>query len=239
MVIHALLFKIFLIWILSILCLVKTGEAGSPNNKRFEVDEIDKVQQMDICGNMQLTYFQEESNIDMTIENFDVSEDGKVAIALTNHHIVVFDSNSKFLYGFSFNDPGTCYVTWQEENVAIVTVRGSLLITIDYNGNLVSISKIVDSPNNTEHGKYIIQTIKEVGGIRYEIKNNLGIFNILTNTYSQLVKTDTNGNIAILINARKTQMVRILITIVFAVIIISTVMIIFIVEIKKYNRKKS
>ncbi|MDE6363178.1 MAG: hypothetical protein K2L86_02765 [Lachnospiraceae bacterium] len=69
-----------------------------------------------------------------TIESFDVSESGQIAIAFTNKTIGVFDHDMNFLYQISFEATGASGVLWLDDNLLFIDLRSNTGIACNQNG---------------------------------------------------------------------------------------------------------
>ena len=105
---------------------------------------------------------------------FDVSETGDIALLSndsTKKTICIYRGSS-FLTGYEFESYGECYVKWQGEQLQILLLRESCLVTLNSNGDIVDVIKV----QNIEFDEY-----KEVQRIRaettYLIKRDMGIYN--------------------------------------------------------------
>ena len=173
---------------------------------------------------------------------FDVDERGWIAISFHIHdsdYIGIYDSDMNFQYGYEFHDSGSIAVAWDDENdgnLIIYSVRGALIVSIDPQGNLIDCMKVPNSPENDSFFRQHINTAKkEINGIKYEIRNDLGPLNNIAVSYSKLVKINPNGEETILYDVTDSQIIRI--SIITTLVI--AFMAIFIVALVKHLNKFS
>ena len=82
-----------------------------------------------------------------TIESFDVSESGKIAIAFTNKTIGVFDHDMNFLYQISFETTGASGVLWFDDALLFIDLRSDTGIACNQNGAPENYYKITGPRN--------------------------------------------------------------------------------------------
>ena len=112
---------------------------------------------------------------------FDVNEKGQYALGFdtmfSGKVVNIYDADGTFLYGFSFNTPGSFYIEWDGENIIIYLVRGDLAFAIDSN---ITCVEMADIPNNQENQKYwrgeIASAERNVNGVTYQAKPGLLAF---------------------------------------------------------------
>lgn len=123
------------------------------------------------------------------ISSFDVSESGKVVLAIPDQRIYVYDSTGDFLYGYYFSLDGDYGVGFVDENVAIYAVRGDAIAIYDPNGNCVDVYSVL---NPNKHSKQLTQvfsrTSKEVNGKTYTLERD-----VEAATYARVVIWNEDG----------------------------------------------
>ena len=62
--------------------------------------------------------------------------------------------------------------------------------------------------NNAYWNHHVHAITREVGGIRYTLKNNLGFFGLFASTYSQLTAADPDGEERVLYDVSAEQLVK-------------------------------
>ena len=179
----------------------------------MEASEIEKI-----WKNVQMRKVEPSVEILSPIISFDVSPNGDVAIGLKENEIRIFDSNNVLVSCLKFNNTGSYYIRWNEANLVIFCVRGSLLLEVTSSGDFVRMCEIDEQSLSTVKAWYQVRQNREkmVSGCTYKVKNNMGAFynTFAAGSYSQLEKTDVDGK-AILLYDVNTQLLqkRIVITI--------------------------
>lgn len=112
---------------------------------------------------------------------FDVNEKGQYALGFNTMFsgkvVNVYDADGTFLYGFSFNTPGSFYIEWDGDNIIVYLVRDDLAFAIDSN---ITCVEVADIPNNQENQKYwrgeIASAQRKVNDVTYQAKPGLLAF---------------------------------------------------------------
>lgn len=136
-----------------------------------------------------------------TIECFDINSKGMIALAVKpspKASVYVYNSNGDFQYGYKFKcSEGFC-ISWNGENLVLYLLRSDLNITVDSNGNCVSMTKVTHSLSSEER-KSIYAKKRKSGENEYFLDSRLGP---LASSYSRLISVDANGNQKVLYAAR-------------------------------------
>jgi len=127
---------------------------------------------------------------------FDVNKNGDVAIGFDNLSVAVFDKDGNYQYKITFSAMGSYYVTWNENNIVLLFIRGYFAIEIDNNGNLVDMYNIINCTKNNDIWRDLDNlTTKVSGDNKYEMKNDKSYLDIFTvQTHSKLVQVNEIGN---------------------------------------------
>ena len=149
---------------------------------RSEADRVSTVR------NLKLELL-DNDNYKVGISSFDVSKEGKIALAINHGRIYVYDADGSFLYGYRFRTQGDYGVVFAGENVAIYFVRGDCLVVFDPEGNCIDLQDVLypDHPDST----WLYRRVsKQQDGKTYKLQRNVGFLD----TYGSLVITDADGN---------------------------------------------
>ncbi len=173
------------------------------------------------------------------INCFDVNESGLIAICqdeMDEDLICVYTSEGKFLYGYRFKCDGTFGVEWNNEWINIYFVRSDDIITVDTDGNILALEKVEDTSDNNTYRNHLLHTSsRTVGDTTYVIRNDMGIFNRIATSYSQIVTIDANGVECIIYDVSSEQRVKMIVS--FIVVAFLGIAIVAIV-IEYYKSKK-
>lgn len=161
----------------------------------FETTNIDQDLQDRIWNNLQLKVSKDREMRD-TFCSFHVNKNGEIAIGLCNNTINVYGSDNQFLYSISFQGTGSYSLEWDEHDLNIYLVRGGIAVEIDSSGNLIEMREIItNSQHNNSYWIKLRNPSKIINDNKYEMRNEHGFLNIfVAQSYSKLVKTDTNGD---------------------------------------------
>ncbi len=179
----------------------------------FSTQPISDEQKAQIVENLNITLLTEEPS-HRIIQCFDVREDGRIAIGTTGffkHAIYVYDSG-EFLYGYSFKGAGDFGIEWNGDCINIYSVRSDLLKTVSPQGEVEEILEIPYTYDNDRYSDYLLySTERNIGGNKYVVKKNVGIFNFLAGySYSQLFVTDDVGSTSILYDATNAHLLHVI-----------------------------
>lgn len=199
-------------------------------NTGFSTEEMNSEEQHTFLSNINLTLISDEPQ-KSTFTCFDVSESGQVVIGFANaqkKYISVYDATGGFQYGYVFNCNQSFGVQWDSANLIIYFVRSDVAASFDSNGDNVELRTIEDTADNNSYwNRCVFSKEKMINTNRYTAKNNMGILNMFASSYSQLLKTDSNGNETIIYDAGTTQTAQtvlfIIAVLIFAAIVIALV----------------
>ena len=180
-------------------------------NTGFSTKQFTDKETKEIISKIGLSRIEEEVVKD-SIVCFDVSENVKVAIGERNNnneYIMIYSSQGLFECGFSFSCTGDFGIEWDKENINLYFVRSDLLVSFDLSGNILEISEVENTTENNAYNIYRIKsTERTVNGTKYLIQNDMGIFNLVATSYSQVVTIDANGNEAIIYDVNSEQLTK-------------------------------
>lgn len=207
-------------------------------NTGFSTGEMNSEEQQTFLSNIDLTLMSEEPQ-KSAFTCFDVSKSGQVAIGFANaqnKYISVYDANGKFQYGYVFNCNQSFGVQWDSADLIIYFVRSDAAASFDSNGTNVELRTIEDTADNNSYwNRCVFSKEKTIDTNRYTAKNNMGILNIFASSYSQLLKTDSDGNETIIYDAGTTQMLQ---TVLFIIAVLIFAAIVTALVIRQFLRAK-
>ncbi|MBR7077569.1 MAG: hypothetical protein IKI41_02360 [Clostridia bacterium] len=177
----------------------------------FSTGELPEESKKNIAGNISLRVLAEEPRQIMGIRSFDVDGEGNVVIGtkmLTRANICVYDAGGNFKYGFTYREEGSFGVAFNGGCIDIYSVRSDLAITVDPDGNIVDILRIQETPANREYWDENVWADKRTAGdTEYTAKNEKGLFNIFSSSYSKLVSRNPEGVETVLYDANTPQLI--------------------------------
>lgn len=183
-------------------------------NTNFSISNITEEKKNTVINNLDISLIEEPSKT--TIECFDVNDNGMIALGHTDYNnaiISIYDSNGIFKYGYSFKYNASFGIEWNNDDINIYLIRSDILVVLDPDANVVD---VVAVNNTVENDRYkndcVLSSEKMVGDAKYSLRNNMGILNFVSTSYSQLIKTSSDGEEIILYNVNNFQTIK---TIVF------------------------
>ena len=107
-----------------------------------------------------------------TIQSYDISEDGQIAIAFSNKTIGVFDNDMNFQYQISFENSGAYRVLWLDKRLLFINLRSNTAVTCDNDGQTEKCYDIT-GPKNYYYD-VVNKRLRKQGSDRYYCTNNNG-----------------------------------------------------------------
>lgn len=162
------------------------------------------------------------------IQCFDVSSSGLIALGFGSGetgYVCVYD-RTEFVYGYQFNVYGTYKIRWNGDNIEIGFVRGNYSVELTPEGDVVDLCYFKDAnPDSLSWINLPDSNSKTVGVFTYQLRNQMGIFNLFQPYHSQLVQIDSQGNETVLYDVGFSQLLGILIILLCVVFAVSAVVV--------------
>ena len=212
--------KFLYLFVLSIISFSIFGVNAFAINTNFSISSIQEDEKNTIIDNLGISLILEEPS-KKSIQCFDVNDDGMIALGHKNFNdaiISVYDSNGIFKYGYGFKYNASFGIEWNNDYINIYLIRSDILVVLDTDANVVD---VVAVHNTVENDRYkndcIFSSEKMVGDTKYALRNNMGILNFISTSYSQLVKTSSNGEEIVLYNVNNFQLIKTIVVVCFAI----------------------
>ena len=193
-------------------------------NTGFSTDNLQPDVYDKILSNTVFSLITEEPSKD-GIKCFDVNDNGLIAIGIDGTFkkmVLVYSEDGLFKYGYEFDDSGTFGLEWDEENIIIYFSRSSVAILVDPSANILELKEIPETSENNSYWLYSVYSdSRKVNSNEYIVRKNLGLLNIFCFSYTQLIKTDLDGNTTIIYDAKTECLVKILLMIAFIALFFS------------------
>lgn len=185
----------------------------------FSTEPIPDKDKETFLINIKLSRFQIEPER-KPLDCFDVNENKMFAVGYSRHErktVCVYSKKVDFMYGYEFECSGDFGVELKDNNtLSIYFVRSHVALDIDEKGEIESVSKILDTTDNNSYWNNNVSTSKrKVGDTLYQLKNDMGIFNIFATSYSRLSALNENGEETILYDSGTNYLSFIIKTIIF------------------------
>ena len=146
-----------------------------------------------------------------SIQCFDVNENGLIAIGTSDSMekwVCVYDADGVYQYGYKCESYGSICVEWDGDVLGICFVRSDVVVKVTSDGKIVSVLKITDCNENSEHWREIDRKYKIINGRKYAIQNDMGILNYVASSYSQVQITEANGETRIIYDVNTDQRIK-------------------------------
>ena len=194
-------------------------------NTGFSTEKLTKEEQTTFESNVMITLLTEEPD-KRSILCFDVNENGLIAIGQKGDYgeqICVYSSVGEFIYGYSFETSGSFGVEWDNERINIYFARSGIIISVDSQGKILGFAKVQTTNENNRYVSELLYSNERcVGDSIYSIRNDMGLFNLVAMSYSQIVITDANGSENIIYDVNSNQILK---TVAFCIIVIAIIII--------------
>lgn len=207
------------------ICSVASNEYG------FETIHLTDDEKQMVWDNLEF----KEINLNSAPENlgaivsFDVSEEENIILGTDENKILVFDKNGAIVSAFEFYSNGSFYLRAYDDNYLLMLVRSSVIVELTLDGELVGMVRADD--NSSDNNELWNQQEKNDIYIRensYVARNKMGLFNLLTSSYSQLVKITDNGSEFVIYDVNSTQLIKIVSTFIIILVFLAwAIMVIF------------
>ena len=231
----------FSVILLLLLLLVIEGVEVLAINTGFSTEELSEKDISTFITNMNISLLVDEPP-KATIECFDVSENEMIAIghsASDKKTISIYSDAGTFLYGYEFNCNGNFGIEWDADNLIIYFVRSDIAASVNPAGKIECVLKIQNTADNNSYwNKFVFSTKRSIRDTEYTLKNNMGVFNIFTSSYSQLVATN-NGIEHVVYDVNATQFAKTIVVFISVLILICIVVFILIFQFAKILKHKA
>lgn len=117
------------------------------------ISESKSINSADLKAKLNLSYSENVTDKDLEhiIVGFDVSNNGELAVALSNYSIIIFDHNNNPIGKLKFLDSSSFSIFWEKSNLCIYLVRSAYIIEVTPKGEIVNTQELSDS---TEADKF-------------------------------------------------------------------------------------
>lgn len=149
------------------------------------------------------------NDIGSSIVSFDVSDDDKLLLGFDGNKVAVVEEKTVLNF-YEFTNDGSFYVQWNGRNILLLLVRGSIIVEISLDGNLVNMIKADESysENNSLWNHISRKKCITQGENSYCVQNDIGLFNVFASSYSQLIKTASDGSTTVIYDVNSEQTVK-------------------------------
>ena len=206
----------------------------------FETEELAEEERRQFEKFTNLSLLQNEPS-KSAIDDFCVNEAGMIAIVSNERvfsferTICVYDCDGVFQYGYSFQQQGEIAIEWEErQQLWIYGQRDRDMILINRQGEIQDYKRFTDTRENRTQWNAIKCADQQVGDKKYIIRNDMGIFNILKSSYSQVVMIDSDGREVVLYDVNAQQLAKALIWAISISVFILVIAIVFVFSLRKW-----
>lgn len=210
-------------------------------NTGFSTEELSEEMQNTFMSNINISLLTEEPT-KRGVMCFDVNEQGMIAICkkgIDGEEVCIYTSEGKFLYGYTFDCSQSFGVEWDNEYINIYFVRSDVIVSLDSNGNILDIKEVQNTRDNNTHSNAILHSnTRVVGDTTYIIRNNMGIFNWIAFSYSQIITIDAEGIEHVVYDVSSTQLFKTIAIIVIACVFVAIAVTVIIRQSIRRNSEK-
>ena len=234
---------VYIILIIFFFCNAISPKALAAIHPGFSTEPLSAVEIDTFLRNVKLSPLPEEPKR-KPIVCFDV-DDERIAVGCeeSDHKTVcVYTTEGAYQYGWRFPCDGSFGVELEGENLILYFARSDIAVMINLEGKIESLAKIQNTSDNNSYWNHHVHAIsREVGDIRYTLKNDLGIFNLFASTYSRLTATGADSVQHVLYDVRAEQLAK-MIFVTALVLTFTTIAVAVLIrefkKLKRENRKK-
>ena len=208
-------------------------------NTGFSMEKMEHSEQENFLSNINLRLVTEEPEIS-SIECFDVNDNELVAVGsknLSKRIVSVYAPDGTFKYGYAFECDGDFGIEWDDNNIIIYFVRSDVAALFDELGNNLEMQIIQDTMDNDSYWNHsVFSKQRTINGNKYTMRNN-GLLCFFSSSYSQLIKTDTQGNVKIIYDNSVAYTIEFIIKIIGVILFVALVVIIVVFQFFKQRKK--
>lgn len=208
-------------------------------NTDFSIEKMEHSEQENFLSNINLRLVTEEPEIS-SIECFDVNDNELVAVGsknLSKRIVSVYSSDGTFEYGYTFECDGDFGIEWDDNNIIIYFVRSDVAALFDEMGNNLEMQIIQDTMDNDSYWNYsVFSRQRTINGNKYTMRNN-GLLYFISSSYSQLIKTDTQGNVKIIYDNSVAYTIEFIIKVIGVILFVALVVSIVVFQFLKQRKK--
>lgn len=184
-------------FVVVILLLLHNGVVSvSAMNTGFSTQLLPTTDRDLFLKNINITVLSDEPN-KKAIECFSVNKNGNIAIGYSNGNnktICIYAADGNFQYGYSFNCSGNFGVELYDDILNVYFVRSDIALSLYPTGEVENILKILNTSDNNKYwNDYVFSTKQVVDDCEYILKNDAGILNGFSSSYSQLIKVNIHN----------------------------------------------
>jgi hypothetical protein len=141
---------------------------------------------------------------------------------------------------FEFSNYGSFFIQWNDDNILLLLVRSSIIVELTSAGQLIDMVRAEDSSieNNSLWNDIAKKDHVYIGENSYSIRNQRGFLNFFASSYSQLLKTDSSGNITILYDVNSGQLTKAIVTFIAILLFIALVAVILVRQFLKVKSQQ-
>ena len=208
-------------------------------NTGFSMEKMEHSEQENFLSSIDLRLVTEEPEIS-SIECFDVNDNEMVAVGsknLSKRIVSVYAPDGKFKYGYTFECDGDFGIEWDDNNIIIYFVRSDVAALFDELGNNLEMQTIQDTMDNDSYWNYsVFSRQRTINGNKYTMRNN-GLLCFFSSSYSQLIKTDTQGNVKIIYDNSVAYTIEFIIKVIGVILFVALVVFIVVFQFFKQRKK--
>ena len=182
----------------------------------FKTNELSSEEKDMFISNINVLSIDEEPP-QKSITCFDVNSNHLIAIGQNSSDrktICVYSNDGAFQYGYTFNCSGDFGVEWDDENLNIYFVRSGVIVSVTPKCEVLDVFEIQNTiENNSYVNHFVHATKRKIDNYEYCIRNNMGLLNLFSSSYSQIIVKDGTDTESIIYDVGSMQLTKTIVTI--------------------------
>ncbi len=170
---------------------------------------------------------------------FDVNEMGMIAICQKNgdlKNVCIYSYEGDFLLGYSFQTSQSFATELNENSVNIYFYRSDIILSLDFEGNILGACEVGNTIDNNSYINHQLRSNnKEARGKTFQLRNSFGLLNYIMISYSQLIITDSDGNISSFYDIGSKKVFEVVFILIFVIAFMIVVLVMLINCIKRLS----
>ncbi len=223
----------------------------------FSTQDMADDKAEEFCKNVNIIKSIEKPEM-MPIECFDVNDDGMYVLGHSNVKsdlliedvssgrisdrkvASVYNAEGVFQYCYYFFCSGSFGLELLDDGLMIYFTRSSVAVELNILGEIKSVREILDTiDNNSYWNNVVYHNERQLNDIKYILKNDVGILDLFTSNYSQLIIRDEGGNEKVVYDVSFDSNKRMILSVLGVVLLVIVVLISIIRQMHKKRRRET
>lgn len=156
--------------------------------------ELDSEKQASLWEELDLRPCDMSKERSAQITSFDVSDNGEILIGLADNEILVYNSSLELTHAYHFSVPGSFFVFWHNNQIALFSVRGQDITFFSKDLLSYRIAQMDSNSSSELTNHFRNKTVEETETQVYILEKPDGIMGLFAGyRYDRLFLKDTSG----------------------------------------------